>query len=332
MSERVRVAAVQASPVLFDRDATIERVAERVARAAAEGAEIVVLPEAFVPAYPRGLGFGAIVGSRTAEGRELWARYQEASVDLGGPAARRLGEIAAAHAVWMAIGVVEREATGSRSTLYCTLLYFGPDGRLAGLHRKLEPTGSERLIWGRGDGSTLTSVETPWGPLGGLICWENYMPLARMAMYAKGVRIWLAPTADCRDGWQATLRHVALEGRCFVIGCNQFVRRQDYPDDLGTDAERAALPEVVCRGGSAIYSPLGELLAGPVYDREEVLVADLDLREVARGKYDFDVAGHYARPDVFQLLVDERPRPPVASRAGESGHVPDSSSADDERG
>lgn len=308
MRDGVRVAAVQASPVLFDRDATLDRVGELVARAAARGAELVVLPEAFVPAYPRGLGFGAIVGSRSPEGRDLWARYHDQSVEVPGPATERLGAIAADHRVWLAVGVVERERRAGRGTLYCTLLYFASDGRLVGLHRKLKPTGSERLIWGEGDGSTLAPVDTPWGPVGGLICWENYMPLARMALYAKGVRIWLAPTADCRDGWQSTLRHVALEGRCFVVGCNQFVTRSDYPDDVGTEAERAALPEEVCRGGSAIYSPLGECLAGPAWGAEEILVADLDLTEIARGKYDFDVAGHYARPDVFRLIVDERPR------------------------
>lgn len=311
MSDRVRVAAVQATPVLFDRAATVERVAERVGEAADRGAEIVLLPEAFIPAYPRGLGFGAIVGSRSDQGRELWARYREQSVRLGDAACDRLGEIAAERGVWLAIGVVERAPTAGGDTLFCTLLYFSPDGRLSGYHRKLKPTGSERLIWGEGDGSTLTAVQTPWGALGGLICWENYMPLARMAMYGKGVRIWLAPTADCRDGWQATLRHIALEGRCFVIGCNQFVTRSDYPDDVGTEAERAALPEEVCRGGSAIYSPLGERLAGPAWGGEEILVADLDLREVERGKYDFDVVGHYARPDVFRLEVDERPKEAV---------------------
>lgn len=312
--ESVRVAAIQAAPVLFDAEATIDRAGELVARAAAEGARLVLLPEAFVPAYPRGLGFGAVVGSRSAEGRDLWARYRAACIELPSPQSARLGEIAEAHGVYLAVGVIERESESGGGTLYCTLAYYGPDGRLLGKHRKLKPTGSERLIWGEGDGSTLTVIDTEWGAIGGLICWENYMPAARMAMYAKGVRIYLAPTADCRDTWQATLRHVALEGRCFVIGCNQYVRRDDYPEDLAGSAELAALGEEPCRGGSAIYSPLGECLAGPVYGRPEILLADLDLEDVARGKYDFDVTGHYARPDVFELLVDERPRKPVTGR------------------
>jgi nitrilase len=180
---------------------------------------------------------------------------------------------------------------------------------LLGTHRKLKPTAAERLIWGEGDGSTLTVVETEFGKVGGLICWENYMPLARMAMYGKGVDIYLAPTADARETWQATLRHIACEGRCFVLGCNQFVTKSMYPADLVGAEDLASEPEVMCRGGSAVVSPLGTLLAGPLYDREDILMADLDMGEIPRGRFDFDVTGHYARPDVFQLTVNERPAP-----------------------
>jgi nitrilase len=195
--------------------------------------------------------------------------------------------------------VVEQEG----GTLYCTTLYFGPDGDLRGKHRKLKPTGSERLIWGEGDGSTLTTIETEFGVVGGLTCWENYMPLARMAMYQQGVDIYLAPTADARDTWQATLRHIACEGRCFVLGCNQFVTKSMYPTDLPGIEELENQPEVMCRGGSAIISPLGEVLAGPLYGEEGILYAELDMEEVARSKFDFDVVGHYARPDVFDFRV-----------------------------
>jgi nitrilase len=191
----------------------------------------------------------------------------------------------------------------SRGTLYCSLLYFGPDGDLLGVHRKLKPTGSERLIWGEGDGSTLKVYETGVGRFGGLICWENYMPLARMALYGQGVEVYLAPTADSRDTWQATLRHIACEGRCFVLGCNQYVTKDLYPADLVGVHDLAEQPEVMCRGGSVIVSPLGEVLAGPLYDREGILVADLDLAEVVRARFDFDVVGHYARPDVFDYAV-----------------------------
>ena len=298
--DSVVVAVVQAAPVIFDRDATIEKAAVLAGEAAARGARIVLFPEAFVPAYPRGFSFGAVVGSRSDAGRRLWQRYHAEAVDVPGPATRRLGEIAAEHEIYMAVGVIERDGNTGGGTLYCTLLYFGPDGSLLGKHRKLKPTGSERLIWGEGDGSTLTAVDTPWGALGGLICWENYMPLARTAMYAKGVKIYLAPTADCRDSWQASLRHIAVEGRCFVLGCNQFVRREMVPEDL-------EMVDELCSGGSVIVSPFGEILAGPLFGEEGLVLAELDMGEVARGKYDFDVVGHYARPDIFELVVNERP-------------------------
>jgi nitrilase len=226
-----------------------------------------------------------------------------------------MGEAALAAGVHLCVGVVERDSTYGRGTLFCTLLYFGADGTLLGKHRKLKPTAAERLIWGEGDGSTLTVVDTPLGKVGGLICWENYMPLARMAMYGKGVEIYLAPTADARERWQSTLQHISLEGRCFVLGCNQYVHRDMYPDDLEIKDELLAWPEDLCKGGSAIYGPLGECLAGPLWDEEGVLFADLDMSAIPRSKFDFDATGHYARPDVFSLEVDERPKPPVSQRA-----------------
>ncbi len=307
----VRVAVVQAASVLFDRQATIEKTRRLTAEAAARGARLILFPEAFIPAYPRGLGFGSVVGSRSPEGRRTWHTYWDNAVDVPGPATHALGEAAQEARAYLAVGVIERDSYFTRGTLYCTLLYFGPDGRLLGLHRKLKPTAAERLIWGEGDGSTLTVVETEFGKVGGLICWENYMPLARMAMYGKGVDIYLAPTADARDTWQATLRHIACEGRCFVLGCNQFVTRAMYPPGLAGVEDLADQPEVLCRGGSAIVSPLGAVVAGPLYDGEGMLVADLDLGEIPRSRFDFDVAGHYARPDVFQLTVNEKPTPPV---------------------
>jgi nitrilase len=304
---------VQAAPVLFDREATVEKACRLVGKAAAQGARLVLLPEAFVPAYPRGLSFGIVVGNRSPEGRRVWQRYWANAVDVPGPATEALGEAVRQAGVYLAIGVIERDSQFSRGTLYCTLLYFGPDGRLIGKHRKLKPTGAERLIWGEGDGSTLTVIETELGAIGGLICWENYMPLARMAIYGKGVEIYVAPTADARDTWQATLRHIACEGRCFVLGCNQFVTKAMYPAELAELDELADQPDVICRGGSAIISPMGEVLAGPLYDQEGMLFADLDLAEIARSKLDFDVVGHYARPDVFQLIVNERPMLPVTT-------------------
>ncbi len=308
---KVKVAVVQAAPVLFNREATVEKACRLIGEAAAQGARLMLFPEAFIPAYPRGLSFGSVVGNRDPQGRHTWQAYWANAVDVPGPATAALGAAAREANAYVAIGVIERDNDSSRGTLYCTLLYFGPDGQLVGKHRKLKPTGSERLIWGEGDGSTLTAIDTEFGKVGGLICWENYMPLARMAMYGKGVELYLAPTADTRDSWQATLRHVACEGRCFVLGCNQFVTKSMYPADLAGIEAIAGQPEIMCRGGSAIISPLGEVLAGPLYGEEGTLYAELDMAEVARGKLDFDVTGHYARPDVFRLIVNETPMPPV---------------------
>jgi len=312
--QRFKVAVVQASPVLFNREATIEKTCRLILEAAEKDVKLILFPEAFIPAYPRGLSFGAVVGSRSSAGRLTWQRYWENAVDVPGPAVEIIGEAVREAGVYLAIGVIERDTQFSQGTLYCTLLYFGPDGKLLGKHRKLKPTGSERLIWGEGDGSTLTVLETELGKIGGLICWENYMPLARVAMYSKGVELYLAPTADARDSWQSTLRHIACEGRCFVLGCNQFVTKGMYPDDLEGLDELDEHPDVICRGGSAIISPFGEVLAGPLYDKEGILFADIDLAEVARGKFDFDVVGHYARPDVFQLVVNESPLLPVVTK------------------
>ena len=309
----VKVAVVQAAPVLFDREATVEKTCQLIQETAKEGAEFVLFPEAFIPAYPRGLSFGMVVGSRTHEGRSLWHRYWDNSVETPSPATDALSAAVREAGVYMAVGIIERDSEFSGGTLYCTTLYFGPDGEILGKHRKLKPTGSERLIWGEGDGSTMPVFDTELGKIGGLICWENYMPLARTFMYSKGVELYIAPTADSRDTWQATIQHIACEGRCFVLGCNQFVIKETYPVDLQKHPELAKQPEVMCRGGSAIISPLGEVIAGPLYDEEGILYAELDMGDIVRAKVDFDVVGHYARPDVFQLLVNEKANPPVRS-------------------
>ncbi len=307
----VKVAVVQAAPALFDREATVAKACGLIQEAASQGAQLLLFPEAFVPAYPRGLSFGMVVGSRSREGRETWQLYWDSAVSIPGPATEALGAAARESGVYLAIGVIERDTQFSGGTLYCTLLYFGPDGSILGKHRKLKPTAGERLIWGEGDGSTLTVLSTELGRIGGLICWENYMPLARMAMYGKGVELYLAPTADARDSWQATLRHIACEGRCFVLGCNQFVTKEMYPVDLRGLSELDRQPDVMCRGGSAIISPFGDVLAGPLCDEEGILFADLDRGEIVRAKVDFDVVGHYARPDVFQLMINEQAALPV---------------------
>jgi nitrilase len=298
-----KVAVVQASPVVFDRERTLEKLSSLAREAAQQGAELVLFPEAFVSAYPRGLDFGAVVGSRTDAGREDFRRYWESSVDVPGPAVDHLARTARTNSIYLVVGVIERDA----GSLYCTVLFFAPDGSFLGKHRKLMPTASERLVWGFGDGSTLPVFETPLGKLGAVICWENYMPLMRTAMYAKGIELYCAPTADPRDSWLATVRHIAVEGRCFVLSCNQFQRRRDFPADYHSPF--ANDPDtVICRGGSCIVDPFGNFLAGPNTEGEAILVAEVDLKQIIRGKYDFDVVGHYSRPDIFQLHVDERPK------------------------
>jgi len=312
----VKVAVVQAAPVLFQRDASVEKACGLIGEASGQGAGLILFPEAFIPAYPRGLSFGTVVGSRTPEGRETWKRYYQNAVDVPGPVTQRLGKAAKDAGSYLAIGVIERDGRGS-GTLYCTLLYFGPGGELLGKHRKLKPTAAERLIWGEGDGTTLTVLDTGIGKIGGLICWENYMPLARMAMYRRGVQIYLAPTADMRPAWQATMIHVACEGRCFVLGCNQFFTKAMFPGDLPGIKDLENQPEIMCRGGSVIISPLGEVLEGPLWDQEGILYHTLDRADVTAGKLDFDVVGHYARPDVFHLDIPDQPPAVIAGKVNQ---------------
>ncbi|OAH57373.1 nitrilase [Domibacillus aminovorans] len=302
---KVKVAVVQAASVIMDGEASTQKAIDLTIEAAEKGAKIVVFPEAFIPAYPRGLSFGTKIGSRSVEGRQDWLRYLENSIPVPGKATDRLGGAAQKAGVYLMIGVIERDQETSGGTLYCTVLFFGPDGTLLGKHRKLKPTAAERIVWGEGDGSTLPVFDTPYGKMGALICWENYMPLARAAMYAKGVQIYIAPTADSRDLWQSTIRHIAAEGRCFVLSCNQYVTKDMYPTDLVCYDELASSPDEMCTGGSAIVGPLGDYIAEPVYGREDIIIADINLQDIALSQFDFDVTGHYSRPDVFQLTVNE---------------------------
>jgi nitrilase len=307
----VRAAVVQDASIAFDPIATLDRVAARLAEAARAKAELVVFPEAFIGGYPKGADFGARVGMRSDPGREEFERYWNGAIDVPGPVTDRLGELAGEHGTFLVIGTIER----SGGTLYCTVLYFSPEGALLGRHRKVMPTAMERIIWGFGDGSTLQVLDTPLGKLGAVICWENYMPLLRTTMYAKGIEIYCMPTADGRETWIPTVRHIAMEGRCFVLSCNQFTRLKDFPSDMPNVLAESP-DDVVATGGSCIVGPLGEVLAGPARDGEEILFADLDLDldldEITRGRLDLDVVGHYARPDIFRLTVDERTRATVS--------------------
>lgn len=310
-ARQVQVAVVQAGAVLFDPESGTDKAVRLIGEAAATGAKMILFPEAFLTGYPKGLNYGVVVGAREAAGREEFRLYLDAAIAVPGPQTQRLGEAAAQAGAYVVIGVIEREL----GTLYCTALYFGPEGQLLGKHRKLMPTAMERLIWGGGDGSTLKAVPSPYGPIGAVICWENYMPMLRMAMYAQGVALYCAPTVDDRETWLATLRHIALEGRCFVLSACQFLRRGELPAtvrvSLGDGPEA-----VLIRGGSAIVNPLGQVLAGPHFGEETILTAILDLGDIGRGKFDFDPVGHYSRPDIFQLHINEAPQAAVVSRQG----------------
>jgi nitrilase len=302
----IRVAVVQDAPVVFDRTATLDKVVQLLAEAAAMGAQLVFFPEAFVSAYPKGLDFGTRFGMRFAYGRDDFLRYFQSAVQVPGEATRLLGDAARQHGVYLVIGVIERDG----GTLYCTVLFFSPQGQLMGKHRKLMPTAMERLVWGFGDGSTMPVFDTPLGKLGAVICWENYMPLLRTYMYSQGIQLYCAPTADDRDTWLSSMQHIALEGRCFVLSCCQYLLRKDCPEQYAS--VQGDNPEtVLMRGGSCILGPLGQLLAGPNFDGPCILTAELDLGDIGRAKYDLDAVGHYGRPDVFRLHVNLRPTPHV---------------------
>jgi len=292
---KISVAAVQATPVYLDREATIDKVGRLTKEAAANDARLVAFPEAFVPSYPDWVW-------RTtpwADG-EWYARFADQAVDVPGPASDAIGAVAREHDVYLAIGVNERDG----GTIYNTLLYFAPDGQLAAKHRKLMPTGGERLVWGQGDGSTLAVIDTEFGRLGGLLCWENYMPLARAAMYEQGVDVYVAPTWDNSPVWVASMQHVAKEGRMYVIGVNSCMRGSDVPDDIpGRDDIYGGDDDWASRGNTVIVNPYGEILAGPITEQEGILYADVDTDIVRQARRQFDVVGHYARPDVFKLEV-----------------------------
>lgn len=305
MSRVFTAAAVQAAYVLMDREATTEKVVRLIAEAAARGAELIVFPEVFVPGTPIWIDSVPIW-----DGDEAWyARLVDQAVVVPGPTTERIGAAAREAAAYVVVGVDEREPHGT--TIYNTLLYFGPDGRLLNKHRKLMPTGSERTVWGMGDGSMLDVVPTDLGRVGGLICWENYMPLARFHQYSQGVEIWVAPTLAQGDGWIATMRHIAREGRVWVLGVNPCLRVDqipaDFPDrDRVWRAQEGAEAEWVEPGNSVICNPNGEIVAGPLRHEEGILTAEIDLAAVAAGRRMFDPVGHYHRPDVFQLTVDTR--------------------------
>jgi len=301
MREPVIAACIQAEPVILDREATIDKLQAVAAEAAGHGARLLVFPEAFLPAYPSSTWARALAGWAEPGAKEAFALLARESVEVPGPAERRLGAIAREHGVWLVTGVTERDPERP-ATLYNTLLYHGPDGTLALKHRKLVPTNHERLVWGPGDGHGLRAIQTPLGRIGGLICWENYMPLARFALYESGIELYVASTADDSDAWQATLVHIARESRAFVISPSHYQRADSYPTDfpLRSLLEGAG---TMGRGGSAILGPDGGYLAGPLYDEEGILYAELQPARLDEERQRFDPAGHYHRPDVLSLGV-----------------------------
>jgi nitrilase len=287
----LKVAVAQVGSVLFDTASTLQRVERLCEEAASGGMRLIVFPEALLGGYPKGLDFGTVVGSRSDAGREMFSRYFKGAVACPGAETKMLAEWARRLGLHIVIGVVERAG----GTLYCSSLLFSPEGGLVAKHRTLMPTGSERLIWGMGDGSTMQVVETEIGRIGMAICWENYMPLYRQHLYEQGVQLWCAPTVDAREMWQTSMRHIAYEGRCFVLSACQHLTKEDWPVDLRETGG-------VIEGRSLIVSPQGGVVAGPM-EATGLLVAEIDMDEIARGKFDLDVAGHYNRPDVFGFGV-----------------------------
>ena len=300
---KVKVGVVQEHPVFFNKKGTIDKIETLLSENVKEAYDLMVFPESFIPGYPRGFTFGATIGKRSEEGRQLYAEYHKNSIDLEGDSLKRLEKLSKIYKTYLVIGVTER--TASNGSLHCSMLYISPSNGLLGVHRKIKPTGTERVVWSEASGEDLVTFNTSIGKLGGLICWENYMPLARMAMYQKGIQIYIAPTADARESWVASMRHIALEGRCFVLGCNQFITKDMYPaeyQDLLREEE-----DMMCPGGSVIVSPGGEVMAGPLWNTNGILTAILDLEDIYRQKLDFDVNGHYSRKDIFEFRVKDQP-------------------------
>jgi len=298
-----RIALVQAEPILFDKKACLDKTVQLIKEAADQKAELIVFPELFIPGYPIGMNFGFSMGKRTEAGRQDWMRYYNASLLTGGEEFQLLAELVKSLGVYVSLGFSERDEISG--TLYNSNVIFEPDGSYK-VHRKLKPTGSERVVWGDANKDYFPITETPWGPVGSLICWESYMPLARVALYQKGITIYISPNTNDNPEWQATIQHIAIEGKCYFINVDMLVRKTSYPTDLNEKDAVDRLPEMVCRGGSCIIDPYGHYLTEPVWDEETIIYADLDMTLPAACKMEHDAVGHYARPDVLKLIVEEK--------------------------
>ena len=303
VKQTCKIALVQAEPILFDKDASLAKALNLIKEAAEQKAELIVFPELFIPGYPIGMNFGFSMGKRTEAGREDWMRYYNASLIAGGPEFEALAEAAIKTKAYISMGFSERDAV--KGTLYNSNVIFEPDGSYK-VHRKLKPTGTERVVWGDADKDYFPITETPWGPIGSLICWESYMPLARVALYQKGITIYISPNTNDNPEWQATIQHIAIEGKCYFINADMLVRKSSYPIDLNEQEAVNRLPDMVCRGGSCIINPYGHYLTEPVWDEETIIYADLDITLPAACKMEHDAVGHYARPDVLNLIIEDK--------------------------
>ena len=298
-----KLALVQAAPVMFDKDKGVEKIIALIGEAAAKGAELIVFPELFIPGYPYGMTYGFTVGSRSRAGREDWKTYYDNSILADGAEMQSIVDCAKEHSVYVSVGYSERDAV--TATLYNSNIMIAPDGQTMN-HRKLKPTGSERVIWGDADKDFFPVMETPWGPMGNLICWESYMPLARVALYQKGVALYISPNTNDNEEWQNTIRHSAIEGHCFFINADMYFTKDMYPKTASGDEEIAKLNDIVCRGGSCVIDPYGHAVSETVWDKEEIIYADLDMQKVPASRMEHDVCGHYARPDVLKLSVEDK--------------------------
>lgn len=301
--DTLKIAVVQAAPMMFDKKKCTEKAIQLIKECAENGAEFVVFPELFIPGYPYGMTYGFTVGSRNADGRKDWKCYYDNSILADGPEMREIAGAAMAGKVYVSIGYSEVDPV--TATLYNSNMMISPEGETYN-HRKLKPTGSERVVWGDADKDFFPVMNTPWGPVGNLICWESYMPLARTALYQKGITIYISPNTNDNAEWQNTIRHIAIEGHCYFVNCDMYFTKQMYPATFSAKDEIAKLPNVVCRGGSCIIDPYGHDASETIWDKEGIIYAELDMQKVPSSRMEHDVCGHYARPDVLRLEVRDQ--------------------------
>ncbi|MCI6152109.1 MAG: carbon-nitrogen hydrolase family protein [Fusobacterium perfoetens] len=304
LKEKCKIAVVQGTPILFNKEKCVEKIINSIEESSKKETEFIVFPELFIPGYPYGMTFGFTVGSRQEFGRKDWKRYYDNSIIIPGPETDKIAETAKKFNMYVSVGVSERDL--ETATLYNSNIIFSPKGEILSVHRKLKPTGSERVVWGDANKNYFPVCDTPWGNVGNLICWESYMPLARVALYEKGITIYISPNTNDNEEWQHTIKHIAIEGHCYFINSNMFFKRDDYPKDLLSKEEIDKLNDIVCRGGSCIVDPYGHYETEPVWDKEEIIYAELDMEKVPMSRMEFDSCGHYSRPDVLQLKIDDK--------------------------